>query len=67
VTWAVGNVRFVGTGIGDKNFIAVSYRSGSDTGLALYRADGGTRRDYGDRLRDYGDSAFNCTFVKSRG
>jgi hypothetical protein len=41
VTWMVGNVRFVGTGIGDKNFIAVSYRSGNDTGLALYRADGG--------------------------
>jgi hypothetical protein len=41
VTWVVGDVRFIGTGIGDKNFIAVSYRSGSDTGLALYRADGG--------------------------
>ena len=41
VTWVVGGTRYVGTGIGDKNFIAVSYRAGSDTGLALYGADGG--------------------------
>jgi hypothetical protein len=37
----VGSTRYIGTGIGDKNFIAVSYKSGSDTGLALYGADGG--------------------------
>jgi hypothetical protein len=41
VTWVVGGTRYIGTGIGDKNFIAVSYRSGDDTGLALYGADGG--------------------------
>ena len=41
VVWVVGNTRYVGTGIGNKDFIAVSYRSGSDTGLALYGADGG--------------------------
>ena len=41
VVWMVGGTRYIGTGIGDKNFIAVSYRSGSDTGLALYGADGG--------------------------
>ena len=41
VVWVVGSTRYVGTGIGDKNFIAVSYRSGNDTGLALYGADGG--------------------------
>ena len=40
VVWVVGGQRYVGTGIGDKNFIAVSYRSGRDTGLALYGADG---------------------------
>ncbi len=41
VIWTVGGTRYVGTGIGDKDFIAVSYKSGSDTGLALYGADGG--------------------------
>lgn len=41
VVWVVGATRYVGTGIGNKDFIAVSYRSGTDTGLALYGADGG--------------------------
>jgi hypothetical protein len=36
VVWNVGGQRYVGTGIGDKNFIAVSYQSGDQTGLALY-------------------------------
>ncbi len=41
VVWVVGGTRYVGTGIGNKEFIAVSYRSGNDTGLAMYGADGG--------------------------
>ena len=41
VTWVVGASRYVGTAIGDKNFLAVSYRSGNETGLALYGEDGG--------------------------
>jgi len=41
VVWVVGSTRYVGTGIGNKDFIAVSYRSGNDTGLALYGSDGG--------------------------
>jgi hypothetical protein len=41
VVWVVGSTRYIGTGIGNKDFIAVSYRSGNDTGLALYRAEGG--------------------------
>jgi hypothetical protein len=41
VVWDVGGTRYVGTGIGDKNFLAVSYKSGSDSGLALYGSDGG--------------------------
>jgi hypothetical protein len=41
VVWVVGGTRYIGTGIGDKNFLAVSYKSGNDTGLALYGADGG--------------------------
>ncbi len=40
ITWAIGGTLYVGTGIGDKNFLAVSYRSGDKTGLALYGADG---------------------------
>jgi hypothetical protein len=41
VIWVVGGTRYIGTGIGNKEFLAVSYRSGNDTGLALYGADGG--------------------------
>ena len=41
VIWVVGGQRYIGTGIGNKDFIAVSYKSGSETGLALYGADGG--------------------------
>jgi hypothetical protein len=40
VVWNIGGTRYVGTGIGDKNFIAVSYRSGNNTGLALYGSKG---------------------------
>jgi hypothetical protein len=40
VIWVVGGTRYIGTGIGNKDFIAVSYKSGNDTGLALYGADG---------------------------
>lgn len=41
VIWIVGSTRYVGTGIGNRDFLAVSYRSGNDTGLALYGEDGG--------------------------
>jgi hypothetical protein len=41
VIWVVGGTRYIGTGIGNHDFIAVSYKSGSDTGLALYGSDGG--------------------------
>ncbi len=41
VIWVVAGTRYIGTGIGDKDFLAVSYKSGSDTGLALYGSDGG--------------------------
>jgi hypothetical protein len=40
VTWDIGGTVYVGTGIGDKKFIAVSYVSGKNTGLALYGEDG---------------------------
>ena len=40
VTWEVGGERYSGTGIGNKDFIAISYTSKSESGLALYGADG---------------------------
>ena len=41
VIWVVAGTRYVGTGSGDRDFIAVSYKAGSnDTGLALYGAEG---------------------------
>jgi hypothetical protein len=41
VIWVVGGTRYIGTGVGNAEFLAVSYRSGNDTGLALYGSDGG--------------------------
>lgn len=40
VVWIIGDTRYIGTAIGNKDFIAVSYRSGNNTGLALYGTDG---------------------------
>jgi hypothetical protein len=40
VTWIVGSTRYVGTGIGNREFIAVSYRAGNETGLAMYGSEG---------------------------
>ena len=36
VVWDIGGDKYVGTGIGAKDFIAVSYKSGATSGLALY-------------------------------
>ena len=41
VVWVVGGTQYVGTGIGDKDFLAVSYKSGDSSGLALYGSNGG--------------------------
>ena len=38
--FALGGKRYDGTGIGSSDFIAVSYRAGNDTGLALCAQDG---------------------------
>jgi hypothetical protein len=40
VVWMIGDVRFIGTAIGNKEFLAISYKSGNGTGLALYATDG---------------------------
>jgi hypothetical protein len=40
VIWIIGSTTFVGTAIGNDEFLAVSYRSGDDTGIALYSAKG---------------------------
>jgi hypothetical protein len=39
VTWVVDGARFIGTGIGNEDVIAVTYRSGNQTGVALMAAD----------------------------
>ena len=41
VIWLIGSDKYTGTAIGDKDFLAISYVSGGDSGLALYGADGG--------------------------
>ena len=40
VTWDIGNRTFVGTGIGSERGLAVTYRSGTQTGLAIYGPQG---------------------------
>jgi hypothetical protein len=40
VTWDIGNQTYIGTGIGSEKGIAVTYRSGNQTGLAIYGATG---------------------------
>jgi hypothetical protein len=40
VVWVVGSQRYEGTAIGDSKFLAISYRSGDQSGLALYGAKG---------------------------
>ena len=40
VTWDIGSQTFIGTGIGSDKGFAVSYRSGNQTGLAIYGATG---------------------------
>jgi len=39
VVWVIGDDKFIGTGIGSKDFLAVEYKSGDNTGLALYSED----------------------------
>jgi hypothetical protein len=41
VIWVIGSDTYTGTAIGNKDFMAISYVSGSETGLALYGEDGG--------------------------
>lgn len=40
VIWKIAGTEFVGTGIGNDDFLTISYRSGSEIGLALYGPDG---------------------------
>lgn len=44
VVWEIGDTQFEGTAIGNKDFMAVTYHSGDNTGLALYGEDGGNWR-----------------------
>jgi hypothetical protein len=40
VIWMIGGTTYVGTAIGNDEFLAITYRSGDDTGIALYSAKG---------------------------
>jgi len=40
VSWKIGGDTFVGTAIGNDDFISVGYRSGGNYGVALYVRDG---------------------------
>jgi hypothetical protein len=44
VTWTVGDARFIGTGIGSDDALAITYRSGNNTGVALLFREGGETR-----------------------
>ena len=47
VTWNIGGEIYVGTGIGSSEGLAVSYRSGNQSGLAIYGAKGKTGKASG--------------------
>jgi hypothetical protein len=40
VTWIIGGVTYTGTGIGNDKGFAVAYRTGNQTGVAIYGAKG---------------------------
>jgi hypothetical protein len=40
VTWVIAGTRFVGTGIGNDEALAVAYRSGNETGICLLAREG---------------------------
>jgi hypothetical protein len=40
VTWEIAGTRYIGTALGDERFLGVSYRTGNNTGLALYGEEG---------------------------
>lgn len=40
VTWTIGGQRYVGTGIGTDDALAITYRSGNNTGVALLFREG---------------------------
>ncbi|MFL1876242.1 hypothetical protein ACIKT0_13820 [Hansschlegelia beijingensis] len=41
VVWTIGPDKFVGTGIGGPEGLAVGYKSGSNTGIAIYSVEKG--------------------------
>ena len=40
VTWVIGSMTYTGTGIGNDKGFAVAYRTGNQTGVAIYGAKG---------------------------
>jgi hypothetical protein len=46
VTWQIGDTRYVGTGIGSPEGLAVGYKAGADSGIAIYSQEGGAMKGY---------------------
>jgi hypothetical protein len=46
IIWTIDGARFTGTGIGNDEGMAVSYRSGNSVGVALIAADEANRGNY---------------------
>lgn len=40
IVWKIGGEEYVGTAVGDSKFLGMSYKSGDETGLALYGDSG---------------------------
>jgi hypothetical protein len=40
VVWVIGSDKFIGTAVGDDDFFAVGYKSGNDSGIAVYGREG---------------------------
>jgi hypothetical protein len=38
IRWVIGDKTTIGTAIGNKEFLAITYKSGDDSGIALYVA-----------------------------
>ncbi len=41
IVWTINGARTIGTAVGNKDFMASAYKSGKNSGLALYSAEGG--------------------------
>ena len=42
VVWSIAGEKYIGTAVGDDDFFAVGYKSGNDSGIAVYGREGKT-------------------------